>query len=63
MPSLIPRAIAAVLAPGPTLPFTMRPDYHKPAPLTEVVIDSAIGPNTKKPVWYTVKPTLTTKRV
>ena len=63
MPSLIPRAIAAVLAPGPTLPFTMPTEYRKTAPLKEVVIDSATGPNTKKPVWYTVKTTLTNKRV
>lgn len=63
MPSLIPRALAAVLAPCPTLPFTMPQEYRKTAPLTEVVIDSAIGPTNKKPQWYTVQPKPTTKRV
>jgi hypothetical protein len=44
MPSLIPRALAAVLAPFPTLPLTMPPEYRRTAPLTEIVIDSVSGP-------------------
>ena len=44
MPSLIPRALAAVLAPGPTLPFTTPTEYRRTAPLMEIVIDSAAGP-------------------
>ncbi len=44
MPSLIPRALAAVLAPGPALPMTMPPGYQRPAaPLMEIVIDSTAG--------------------
>jgi hypothetical protein len=60
MPSLIPRALAAVLAPAPTLPFTMPAEYRKTAPLMEVVVDSASGPANKKLQWY---PKPTTKRV
>ncbi len=63
MPSLIPRALAAVLAPIPSLPFTTPPEYRKTAPLTEIVIDSAAGSNTKKTQWYTVQPKPTTKRM
>jgi hypothetical protein len=53
MASLIPRALAAVLAPIPSLPLTMPPEYRKTAPLKEVIVDST-GPNTKKHQWYTV---------
>ena len=63
MPSLIPRALAAVLAPIPSLPFTMPAEYRKTAPLTEVVVDSATGQNTKKMTWYTVQPKTATKRM
>ena len=42
MPSLIPRALAAVLAPC-SLPVSMPLGYHKPAPLIEIVIDSPSG--------------------
>lgn len=41
MPSLIPRALSAVLAPLPTLPVTMPPKTS--APLIEIVIDTATG--------------------